>query len=86
LDGGFVDGARLAKKILRLDRETNLWSGYPCRRRGGRRGRVRRRGGQDANEEIVRELILVGETRGGDDLKASKEIAVSLVALGNDGD
>ena len=38
---------------------------------------------EDADEEVVGELILVGEAGGGDGLDASQEASVDFVALGN---
>ena len=41
---------------------------------------------QNANEQVVGELILIGEAGGGDGLQAREEIAVGLIALGNGGE
>src|SRR5208283_5835205 len=41
---------------------------------------------QNANEQVVGELILVGESGGGDGLEAREEIAVDLIALVNGGE
>ncbi len=38
---------------------------------------------EHANEKVVRELVLVGETRSRDGLKPGKEVLVGLVALGD---